>query len=176
MQDKGTVLVLWTTYFDEVAATTLATAFRRSGIRVKLVGLAHGGAMGASGLTLVPDLLLEQAISLAEQAAIVIVPGTEGAVRRLDNDPRIRELLNRANANHAIFITSAEATQAVTALVGSQGTPLTIEPYPAAQRMVEFANCLAAALPGAVEARSKRRLKERCLPSLAGDQTDCSTP
>lgn len=176
MLDKGTILVLWTTDFDEVAATTLTTAFRKSGIRVKLVGLAHGGAIGASGLTLVPDITLEQATSLADRAAIVIVPGTEGAVRRLDNDPRIRELLKRAHANHAIFITSAEAMQAVTALVGGQGTPLAVEPYPTDQRMVEFANCLAAALPGTTETRAKKQIQERCLPSLAGNQADCSTP
>lgn len=175
MLDKGMVLVLWTTDFDEVAATTLTTAFRKSGIRVKLVGLAHGGAIGASGLTLVPDITLEQAMSLADRAAIVIIPGTEGAVCRLDNDPRIRELLNRAHANHAIFVTSAEATETVTALVGGQDTPSAIEPYPADQRIIEFANCLTAALPEPAETRSRKRLKKRCQPSPASNQVNCNT-
>lgn len=168
MPDKGTILVLWTTDFDEVVAATLTTAFRKSGIRVKLVGLAHGGATGASGLTLVPDITLERAISLAGQVAIVIIPGAEGAVRRLDNDPRIRELLERAHANHAIFITSAEAVPAVTTLAGSQDAPLRIEPYPTDQRIVEFANGLAAALPGAAGPGRERQLKRRGQPSQIG--------
>jgi hypothetical protein len=145
MLDKGMVLVLWTNYFDEVAATSLVTAFRKLGIRVKLVGLSHRGATGASGLTLVPDVTLEQAIAIANRATVVVMPGTQSAVQRLDNDPRVRDLLSRAYANQATFVTSAEAAQAVMALVGAQDAHLAIEPYPANKDMIEFADRLAAA-------------------------------
>ena len=87
MQDVGIVLVLWATHFDEVATTVLATALRRAGIRVKLVGLQHGGAKGAGGLVLTADVTLEQAMQLADRACLIIIPASQGAVERLNNDP-----------------------------------------------------------------------------------------
>ena len=174
MLAKGMVLVLWTSYLDEVAATALTTAFRKSGVRVKLVGLIPGGATGASGLTIVPDVALEQAIAMANRAAVVVLPGTEGAVRRLDNDPRVRELLSRAHANHAIFVTSAEAARAVATLAGGQETPVTIEPYPADQGMIEFAERLAATLSSMPNRRSTRPAASRALPAAVERQANCS--
>lgn len=156
MLDKSMVLVLWTNFFDEMAATALATAFRKSGVRVKLVGLVHGGATGASGLTLVPDVTLEQAIATGDRATVVVIPGSMGAVRRLDNDPRVRELLSRAHANHAVFVTSVEATHELTALVRGQDVPLAIEPYPADQGMIEFADRLAATLSTVAESKTPK--------------------
>lgn len=144
MLDKSMVLILWTNFFDEAAATALATAFRKTGVRVRLVGLVHGGATGASGLTIVPDVTLEQAIAIADRTTVIVIPGTAGAVRRLDNDPRVRELLSRAHTNHAVFVTSVEAAHEVTALVIGHDAPLAIESYPADQGMIEFAVRVAA--------------------------------
>ncbi|MCX6028995.1 MAG: DJ-1/PfpI family protein [Chloroflexi bacterium] len=151
---------MWTNFFDEVAATALATAFRKSGVRVKLVGLVRGGATGASGLTLVPDVTLEQAIAIADRTTVVVIPGSLGAVRRLDNDPRVCELLSRAHTNHAVFVTSEDAAHEVAALVRGQDAPLAIEPYPADQGMIEFADRLAATMSSVSNARPVKRTDE----------------
>ncbi len=80
MLGKNTVLALWTNYFDEVAATALAIAFHKLGTRVKLVGPARSKEVGTSGLTLVPDVALERAISMAKRTIIVIISGAADAV------------------------------------------------------------------------------------------------
>ena len=139
MKGNRTALVFWSDYCDEMAATTFVTALRKQGVRVKLVGVAMGWAAGSSGIALLPDITLEQAIPLADQASAVIVPGGISAVRKLDNDPRLRQLLNRAYAQQALFISSADAvSELATLLAGEHPNPLVVS-YPDGWEMIEFA-------------------------------------
>ncbi len=142
MQSNRTALVFWSDYCDEMAATTFVTVLRKQGVRVKIVGAALGRVVGSNGIALLPDITLEQAIPLADQASAVIVPGGISAVRKLDNDPRVRKLMNRAYAQHALFISSADAvSELATLLAGEHPNPLVVS-YPDGWEMIEYAHQL----------------------------------
>ncbi|MCX6028746.1 MAG: DJ-1/PfpI family protein [Chloroflexi bacterium] len=142
MQGNRTALVFWSDYCDEMAATAFVTVLRKQGVRVKLVGADMGRVVGSNGIALLPDITLEQAIPLADQVSAVIVPGGISAVRKLDNDPRVRKLLNRAYAQRALFISSAEAiSELATLLAGEHPNPLVVS-YPDGWEVIDFARQL----------------------------------
>lgn len=96
--------VLWADRFDEALAALFVAELRKAGLRVKLVSLASQPSSGAYGLTLVPDLTLEQALPLVGQASCVVIPCGAAGLKRLKNDPRLQEFLVQAHNADAAFI------------------------------------------------------------------------
>lgn len=101
------VLVLWAPKFEEVTASVFVTTLRAAGIPVKLVSLASELASGSHGLGLVPDWSLEEALPRIGQTECVVIPCRAEVVRRLAQDPRVRELLWSVQAQHAPVVVSA---------------------------------------------------------------------
>jgi hypothetical protein len=105
------VLVLWGQGFDEVAASIFVAELRRLGERVQLVGLNRQQLAGHHGLTLVPDLPLGQALSVASRIQSIIVPAPLATLQQFSYDPRLAELLGRAMDNHALLVLNAMPSQ-----------------------------------------------------------------
>ncbi|MFQ5611492.1 MAG: hypothetical protein ACE5H9_05105, partial [Anaerolineae bacterium] len=80
------VFVLWGEQFDETVATVFISELRRAGLRVKMVGLASGRMRGHFGLVLVPDIMLDRALSLAAKAMCVVIPDSSPGLKRLRNE------------------------------------------------------------------------------------------
>lgn len=96
--------VLWADRFDETLAALFVAELRKAGLRVKLVSLAGQPSSGAYGLTLVPDLTLEQALPMAPQASCVVIPCGDAGLKRLKNDPRLQAFLVQTHEAGATFI------------------------------------------------------------------------
>ncbi len=105
---RSTIFILWGRGFDELIACTFVTFFRRSGVRVKLVGISGSRNRGACGLTLLPDLALHEALPLASHAAAVVIPCEENILRQLVDDVQVGSLFQAAAANRA-WLVSCEA-------------------------------------------------------------------
>ncbi len=54
-----------------------------------------------------PDLSIEQALPLGSVVSCIVIPSNSVEVRRLDRDPRVRELLRLAQANQALVVIGA---------------------------------------------------------------------
>jgi len=102
----GYVFVLWGDRFTEVAATIFVCKLREAGLKVRVVGLTPQPIQGAYGLALVPDMMLDQALLLATQVICLIIPYASSSIRRLTNDPRLREFFGQVYANHAKVVIS----------------------------------------------------------------------
>lgn len=142
----GQVLILWSDYFDEVAATIFTTELREAGLAAKVVGLAGRQATGLHGVLLGADLTLADALRVAQRALGIILPCTAATVRRIDNDPRVYELLQRACQNGALVI-----LQQADALAGSRLNDLSLPSgnvvvYGEADDLINFARTLALTL------------------------------
>jgi hypothetical protein len=143
------VFVLWGDQFEEVAATIFVTELREAGLRVKVVGLTPRRISGAYGLALVPDLTLDQALSLAAKAVCLVIPYRSRGLKRLKNDPRLRDFFSRVQANKARFV--------IGQLNGDDLANLDLFPisadnvvvYPDKEELVEFARELAGSLSSA---------------------------
>jgi hypothetical protein len=98
------VFVLWGDRFREAEAAIFVTKLRDAGLRVKVVGLTPHELDGAHGLALVPDLSLDQALPLASRAIGVIIPATLSGLKRLQNDPRVRQFFQQADHHRAYFV------------------------------------------------------------------------
>jgi len=104
MVQEKIAFVLWADRFDETLAALFVAELRKAGLRVKLVSLASQPSSGAYGLTLVPDLTLEQALPLAHQASCVVIPCGDAGLKRLKNDPRLQAFLVQTHEAGATFV------------------------------------------------------------------------
>ncbi|WP_303906792.1 DJ-1 family glyoxalase III [Thiohalomonas denitrificans] len=78
---------------EELEAVTIIDLLTRGGIDVVTAGLTEGPVKASRGVTLLPDTTLAEA--LAHDFDMVVLPGGAPGAERLDNDPRIGELLKK---------------------------------------------------------------------------------
>ena len=142
----GSVLVLWAPRFDEVTAAVFVAGLRSAGLRVALVSLSRQPVGGSHGLSLVPDLTLEDVLPLAGEVACVVIPCNSPDVRRLARDPRVRELLCQVQAHRAAVVVGQAAAPILAELqltLPSNGDLLTFAP---GEGLAQFAGELAGEL------------------------------
>jgi hypothetical protein len=140
------ILLLWSDRFDEAATAIFATELRQAGLAVKVVGLAGHQAAGSSGLVLGADLTLGNALRMAHRAVGVILPCTPAAVQRINNDPRVQELLQRACRNEARLILQQADAAADSWLKQLPIAREHVLSYDNAENLVVFARTLAHSL------------------------------
>jgi hypothetical protein len=144
-KNRDYVFVLWNDQYEEAAATILVIELRAVGLRVKVVGLTPPPISGANGLVLTPDLSLDQALSLVSHTICVVIPCRSPSPKRLGNDPRLREFLERARANQArLIIGWSNKIDEVNEVLFS--VPERVMVYPSNEDLVEFARELAGLL------------------------------
>lgn len=133
------IFLLWGDRFDEAVATILVTELRKAGLRVKVVGLTPRQIGGAHGLALVPDLTLDQALPLASQAICLIIPCRASWSKYLQNDPRIRQLIEQANPSQIKLVVGTWNEPIQTDLALPATVKENVMVYPETEDVVEFA-------------------------------------
>ncbi len=78
---------------EELEAVTIIDLLVRADVEVVTAGLEPGPVKASRGVTLVPDTTLDEA--LGRDFDMVVLPGGGPGADRLDNDPRIGELLKK---------------------------------------------------------------------------------
>lgn len=144
-----TVFVLWGERFEETTAAIFVTELRNAGLRVKVVGLTPRRISGTYGLALVPDLSLDEAVTIASEARALILPSPVRVLKRLRNDPRLSLLFQQAQANRAVVVVGAFDEKDVQALNPFSPERDEIIVYPAREELVIFAQELAGFLSAA---------------------------
>lgn len=129
VQDK-LAFVLWADRFDETIAALFVAELRKAGLRVKLVSLAGQPSSGAYGLTLVPDLTLEQALPLAQQASCVVIPCGDAGLKRLKSDPRLQEFLARTQDADAVYVVNQLGTSELERITNQMAVASEMIVYP----------------------------------------------
>jgi hypothetical protein len=100
------IFILWGDRFEEAAAVTFATEFRKAGLSVKVVGLHGPRSSGRHGLVLSSDMTLGDALALANKAVCIVIPCSATALRQIENDPRVVDFFRQAQTNQARFVVS----------------------------------------------------------------------
>lgn len=134
---KDLILVLWGNNFDSLATATFVTQLRTVGLRVKLVALSHRNITGTQGLTLLPDMTLEQIIEKPKQIRCVIIPPHDS--NELVNDPRINPFLKKTNA----LLIIPKNTDILQATQGDKPDPKSITYIPDDETYFNFTHQLA---------------------------------
>jgi len=81
---------------EELEAVTVIDLLRRAGIEVVTAGLAAGPVRASRGVVLVPDSTLD---AVAQQDFdMIVLPGGLPGADHLNDDPRLRQMLQRAAA------------------------------------------------------------------------------
>lgn len=158
---QSTTFVFWGYRCDEVAAVTYSSGLRRLGLRVQVVGIAVHGLEGVYGVTLQPDLLLNDALRQAKKAICVILPCDDAALRRFLSDDRLQSFLQTAWSNGAQFVTQDETEeflQSLLPVVEGSGTTKEIMTYSVGDELVTSVNHLALQLLAKVSKRQKSKL------------------
>jgi len=140
------VFVLWGKRFHEAEAAIFVSVLRESGLRVKVIGLTPYQLGGVHGLALVPDLTLDQALSLARQAICVVIPATLPGLKRLQNDPRVRDFFRQADHQRARFVVGAVDQTELAKLAWFPSSNERVIFYPPCEDLVAFAQELAGLL------------------------------
>jgi hypothetical protein len=103
--DQRVAYVLWGDGFDEVMAVRLLTALRKLAIQSFLVGLRSQGMRGAYGITLVPNLTLDEGLAARHAVGWIVLPWPGESLRSLLTEPRLLQLLTApANAPVALIV------------------------------------------------------------------------
>ena len=92
----ATVLIPLAQGCEEVEAVTLIDLLRRGGIEVVTAGLDDAPVEGSHGITLVPDMSLDQA--LAQDYDMIVLPGGLPGADNLGADARVTDLLKKMAA------------------------------------------------------------------------------
>lgn len=111
----STVLVPLAEGFEEMEAVTIIDILRRAGIRVLVAGLQEGPVKASRGVSVVPDMSLDEA--LREELDMVVLPGGLPGSDNLDKDPRIHGALKKM-ADSGKFAGAICAAPAVLANAG----------------------------------------------------------
>lgn len=111
LKTRDRCFILWADRFDEAVAAIFVTEFRKAGLRTSLVRAAGQSDTGANGLTLVPDMSIDDARVLAERAACVVIPCNSPAIQQLRSDPRVDEFLDAALAHDVTLVVGQEANE-----------------------------------------------------------------
>jgi 4-methyl-5(b-hydroxyethyl)-thiazole monophosphate biosynthesis len=82
---------------EELEAVTIIDLLRRAGIEVIVAGQVDGVITASRGVRLVPDMSLDEALKL--EFDMVALPGGLPGSDHLAEDPRITEVLQKANAS-----------------------------------------------------------------------------
>jgi protein deglycase len=91
------VLVPLAEGFEEIEAVTVIDLLRRAGIEVLVAGLSAGPVTGSHGITLEPDVALQDV--LEETFDMVALPGGMPGAKHLAEDSRLCALLQRMAAD-----------------------------------------------------------------------------
>jgi len=81
---------------EELEAVTVIDLLRRAGIEVVAAGLTAGPVRASRGVVLVPDRTLDEVAD--EDFDMIVLPGGLPGADHLDDDARIRHMLQRAAA------------------------------------------------------------------------------
>ena len=138
-RSDGYILVLWGAQFDEAPATIFITAFRTAGWRVKVVGLHGQHITGAYGVTLTPDIYLDEALRLAPLTTCLIIPTTLRMLDPFTHDPRLTRFLADVCACGARIVVGGISADDDHGLLPSE----TVEIYPLGEDVFEYARRIA---------------------------------
>ncbi|MCZ7674279.1 MAG: DJ-1/PfpI family protein [Chloroflexi bacterium] len=90
---KSRVFILIASGFEEAATIRCLEQMRQASLPVSLVALSAGLVTGWYGLSVHPDLTLDQ-VNAHEPCKLVILPGGQMCATALLTDPRVHRLLN----------------------------------------------------------------------------------
>jgi len=148
MVSQHCCFVLWGEHCDEASAVLFVTILRAAGLRVWLVGISGKRISGGHGLQLVADLALDQALPLAPQAAVVIVPCPAETLSRFLYDPRLRTFLEitTSQATPLLLAPSSARTEQSQLLLDLALPTDVITIYPTGEGLHPFIHTLATKL------------------------------
>ena len=146
-RSSPTVYVLWGDEFEEATTAIMVTELRSAGIRVKVIGLSGRTATGMHGITFYTDMVLGQALKLANAAICVVIPCGLARIRRITNDPRLINFFNEVTRNEATYVLSHTLESETLGRQTIQQTDAHVEFYPSSDELIGFAQQLAYSLP-----------------------------
>ena len=88
-----TVLVPLAQGCEELEAVTIIDLLRRAEVKVVVAGLEAGAVTASRGVVLLPDVALDAV--LEQDFDMIVLPGGAGGAQRLEQDPRIIQLLQQ---------------------------------------------------------------------------------
>lgn len=113
VSNQRCVLIILADGFEEIETIIWLSTLRQAGLCVKSVGVTTGLLSGAHGIWLMPDLTFSDLENLIKTTTIslVILPGEEQSLARLEAEPRLYKLLHQVIEQQGQIVTSSEGLQ-----------------------------------------------------------------
>lgn len=105
---KNKVLILLAPGFEESVTVYCMEQMREASLQVSLVGLSNGLIRGIHGLSIQPDISLDQ-LEPSGQVKLVVIPGGRKCTSSLLADPRVFQLLKITIASNGIVAATSNA-------------------------------------------------------------------
>lgn len=117
MAKRDIIFVLWGECCDEAVAVAWVSRLRAEERRVYLVSVSGRRNRGSFGITIQPDIGLDEALGLAAQTDLLVIPCSLDTLHSFRRDPRLDDLLLLAGQNGTRFLVHPSAQETVAGLL-----------------------------------------------------------
>ena len=137
-------VILWASYFDELAAISFVHEFRKMGITTTIVGVHNGDEKRCSEILVHSRQSLEETLASAESIDCLIVPASSAVLGHFQHDPLLWDLVDAVHSRAGIFVMGQLERNLDPEIADLLPPPFRIIEYPGAEHLLIFARGLAA--------------------------------
>ncbi|GMR04645.1 MAG: DJ-1/PfpI family protein [Thermodesulfobacteriota bacterium] len=112
--------------FEEIEALVVVDILRRAGAEVVTAGTIEGAVEGRSGIRVLPDKTLDEA--MVEDFDMIVLPGGGPGTKNLKKDARIKGLVEGILAKKGLIAAICAATTVLSAIGITEGRRVTAHP------------------------------------------------
>lgn len=139
-------VILWASYFDELAAISFVHEFRKMGISTTIVAVHNGDEKRCSDILAHSHQSLEETLETAESIDCLIIPASSAVLGHFQQDPLLWELVDAVHSRAGIFVMGQLERKLDPEIAGLLPPPFRIIEYPGEEHLLIFARSLAAGI------------------------------
>ncbi len=140
------VIILWASYFDELAAVTFAYEFRQMGMPATLVAIHNSEEQRCSDILTHSKQGLHQTLAAAERITCLVIPTSSTALAQFEQDPQLWQLIQMVHENGGRIVMARPNGATDPEIARKLPPSREIMRYPTVEKLLLFARWLAHSL------------------------------
>lgn len=141
--ERSETIILWASYFDELAAVTFAYEFRQMGVNATFVAIHTQRDLRCGELTHPSRQSLEETIAMAERITCLVIPSNAAALGQFEQQPALWSLIAAVHDRGGRVVIGRSEGEVDPAILRHLPPINRMIVYPRADKLMLFARWLA---------------------------------
>lgn len=164
--ERVETVILWASYFDELAAVTFAHEFRQMGLKATLVAIHNQPDLRCGEMTHPGRQSLEETIAVADRIGCLVIPSNAAALSQFDQLPALWELIGAVYDKGGRVVIGRSEGEVDPAIIRNLPPINRMLVYPRPDKMMLFARWLAHCLVVGEDLSSSRHQTKNVPPLI----------